>query len=117
MRDVPDPPFAGWDPPSYRVDARGKVVGAEPGAPSNWGRFGEVDQLIGVQVAHYSTSSPSSFFTSQSLNNRAGDLNALAFGVLVPMFGVGMNGVWAARHGAYGPRVGKPVSPADHEID
>lgn len=34
-----------------------------------------------------------------------GDLNALAFGVLVPMFGIGMNGVWAARYGSYGPRV------------
>ena len=33
-----------------------------------------------------------------------GQLNALAFGVLVPMFGIGMNGVWAARHGSYGPR-------------
>lgn len=46
-----------------------------------------------------------------------GELNALAFGVLVPMFGIGMNGVWAARHGAYGPRVGPAVSPTDHEID
>ena len=46
-----------------------------------------------------------------------GDLNALAFGVLVPMFGIGMNGVWASRHGAYGPRLGKAVSPTDHEID
>jgi hypothetical protein len=46
-----------------------------------------------------------------------GQLNALAFGVLVPMFGIGMNGVWAARHGSYGPRVGKPVSPTDREID
>jgi hypothetical protein len=46
-----------------------------------------------------------------------GQLNALAFGVLVPMFGIGMNGVWAARHGAYGPRVGREVSPTDHEID
>jgi hypothetical protein len=46
-----------------------------------------------------------------------GQLNALAFGVLVPMFGVGMNGVWAARHGSYGPRVGRAVSPTDHEID
>lgn len=46
-----------------------------------------------------------------------GDLNALAFGVLVPMFGVGMNGAWAARHGSYGPRVGTAVSAADHEID
>jgi hypothetical protein len=46
-----------------------------------------------------------------------GQLNALAFGVLVPMFGIGMNGVWAARHGTYGPRVGRAVSPTDHEID
>jgi hypothetical protein len=46
-----------------------------------------------------------------------GQLNALAFGVLVPMFGVGMNGVWAARHGSYGPRIGSVVSPTDHEID
>jgi hypothetical protein len=46
-----------------------------------------------------------------------GDLNALAFGVLVPMFGIGMNGIWASRHGSYGPRVDKAVSPTDHEID
>jgi hypothetical protein len=46
-----------------------------------------------------------------------GQLNALAFGVLVPMFGVGMNGVWAARHGSYGPRIGTAVSPTDHKID
>jgi hypothetical protein len=46
-----------------------------------------------------------------------GDLNALAFGVLVPMFGIGMNGIWASRHGSYGPRVGNAVSPTEHEID
>ena len=34
-----------------------------------------------------------------------GQLNALAFGVLVPMFGIGMNGTWAALYGEYGPRV------------
>lgn len=33
------------------------------------------------------------------------DLNALAFGVLVPMLGVGANGVWAVRHGSFGPRL------------
>ena len=32
-------------------------------------------------------------------------LNALAFAVLVPMFGIGMNGAWAARYGSFGPRV------------
>ena len=46
-----------------------------------------------------------------------GQLNALAFGVLVPMFGIGMNGVWAALHGSYGPRIGRRVSPTDDEID
>ena len=46
-----------------------------------------------------------------------GDLNALAFGVLVPMFGIGMNGVWASRHGSYGPRIKNAVLPPDHEID
>jgi kynurenine formamidase len=45
VRDVPDLPFPGWDPPGYRVDTRGKVAGAEPGARNNWGRFGELDQL------------------------------------------------------------------------
>jgi hypothetical protein len=46
-----------------------------------------------------------------------GDLNALAFGVLVPMFGIGVNGVWAARHGTYGPRVSPRVSSRDTGID
>jgi kynurenine formamidase len=45
MRDIPDAPFAGWDPPGYTVDAAGKVVGAAPGEPNNWGRFGDDDQL------------------------------------------------------------------------
>lgn len=44
MREVPDAPFPGWDPPEYRVDDAGKVVGATPGAPNNWGRFGAHDQ-------------------------------------------------------------------------
>lgn len=35
-----------WEPPTYRVDAHGKVVGATPGRePHNWGRWGELDQL------------------------------------------------------------------------
>lgn len=39
------------------------------------------------------------------------DLNALAFGTLVPMFGIGVNGAWAARYGSFGPRV-KTTKPA-----
>ena len=46
-----------------------------------------------------------------------GQLNALAFGVLVPMFGIGMNGLWAARHGSYTPRRAPTVSPPDDGID
>ncbi len=46
-----------------------------------------------------------------------GQLNALAFGVLVPMFGIGMNGIWAARFGSYGPRSGTVVLPPDRKID
>lgn len=43
------------------------------------------------------------------------DLNALAFGVLVPMFGIGMNGAWAARYGSYGPRVNTSTPPGRNE--
>ncbi len=44
-------------------------------------------------------------------------LNALAFAVLVPMFGIGMNGVWAARYGSYGPRVNPTAKPSNRKID
>jgi kynurenine formamidase len=44
MRHVPDDPVTGWTPPAYTVDERGKVIGAEPGNPNNWGRWGEGDQ-------------------------------------------------------------------------
>ena len=44
MRRVADTPFSGWTPPSYVVDDRGKVSGATPGIPNNWGRWGSDDQ-------------------------------------------------------------------------
>jgi hypothetical protein len=43
-------------------------------------------------------------------------VNALAFGVLVPMFGIGMNGLWAVRHGSFGPRLDKSTLPSNREI-
>ncbi|MCY7300065.1 MAG: hypothetical protein LH616_12745, partial [Ilumatobacteraceae bacterium] len=43
-------------------------------------------------------------------------LNALAFGGLVPMFGIGMNGAWAARYGSYGPRVNPTAKPSNRKI-
>ena len=47
---------------------------------------------------------------------QAGELNALAFGVLVPMFGIGMNGAWAARYGSFGPRVNPTAKPSNRKI-
>lgn len=43
-------------------------------------------------------------------------LNPLAFGVLVPMFGIGMNGAWAARYGSYGPRIDPGSAPSNSKI-
>jgi hypothetical protein len=34
---------------------------------------------------------------------------SLAFGVLVPMYGLGLTGLWAARYGTFGPR--RPAPP------
>jgi tryptophan-rich sensory protein len=44
-------------------------------------------------------------------------VNALAFGILVPMFGIGVNGAWAVRHGRFGPRRDPSVQPTDRPID
>jgi hypothetical protein len=46
-----------------------------------------------------------------------GDLNALAFGILVPMFGIGLNGVLAVRHGRFGPRLDPMMRASDEKID
>lgn len=52
------------------------------------------------------------------------ELNPLAFGILVPMFGMGLNGVWASRHGTFGPRIVAKANrqaasdpPPDHEME
>jgi hypothetical protein len=39
-----------------------------------------------------------------------------AFAVLVPMFGLGVNGLWTARHGTFGPRV-RPAPAATDPAD
>ncbi len=36
-----------------------------------------------------------------STDGRSG--STLAFGVLVPLFGIGLNGVWASKHGTFSP--------------
>ncbi len=37
--------------------------------------------------------------------------SSLAVGLLVPMFGIGMNGLWAAYHGEFGPRLDADGAP------
>ncbi len=43
-------------------------------------------------------------------------VNALAFGILVPMFGLAMNALWSVRHGTFGPRVDRSVQPTNRKI-
>jgi hypothetical protein len=45
-----------------------------------------------------------------------GDLNPLAFGVLAPMLGIGMNGLWAVRYGSFGPRLDRTMRPSNKKI-
>jgi hypothetical protein len=45
------------------------------------------------------------------------EVNALAFGILVPMFGIGVNGIWAVRHGTFAPRLDRTVQPSNRSID
>jgi hypothetical protein len=47
---------------------------------------------------------------------RDDDLNPLAFGILVPMFGIGLNGLWASRHGSFGPRLRPGMRGTDRSI-
>lgn len=45
-------------------------------------------------------------------------LNVLAFGALVPMLGIGLNGAWAASHGTFGPRQpARATRPNHRKID
>ena len=39
----------------------------------------------------------------------------LAFGILVPVFGLGLNGLWAARHGTVPPRRTTPTRQDHHD--
>lgn len=44
MREVPEVQFGPWTSPSTEIDADGKLIGAVPGTPNNWGRWGVRDQ-------------------------------------------------------------------------
>ncbi len=48
-------------------------------------------------------------------DGRAG--STLAFGILVPMFGLGLNGLWCSKHGSFAPRqvLGSPTEADDDD--
>jgi kynurenine formamidase len=47
---IKDKPLLPWEPPQYTVDALGKILGATPTEPHNWGRWGEEDQIGTVNL-------------------------------------------------------------------
>ena len=47
-------------------------------------------------------------------DGRAG--STLAFGVLVPLLGLGLNGLWASKYGTFGKRILPEVSAPEGEI-
>jgi hypothetical protein len=53
---------------------------------------------LGVQVAVAVVTASVRLYTS------------LAFGILVPVFGLGLAGLWAARHGRFAPRPPEPAA-------
>ena len=42
--------------------------------------------------------------------------STLAFGILVPMFGLGLNGLWCARYGEFRPRVRVDSTASDDSV-
>jgi hypothetical protein len=44
------------------------------------------------------------------------DGSTLAFGVLVPLLGLGLNGLWASKYGMFGKRILGEVSAPEGEI-
>ncbi len=71
------------------------LSGAAPAAVRRW-----FLALLGVQVAVAVTTASIQVFTS------------LAFGVLVPMWGLGLAGLWGSRHGRFTPRAPDHKRPA-----
>lgn len=65
-------------------------------APSATARL--MNALLGVQVAV-------ALATAIARGSTDGEPGStLAFGILVPMLGLGLNGLWGARHGSFRPR-------------
>lgn len=81
----------------------GKALPAAPKRALIW--------LLGVQIV----TALGTALARPNTDGKAG--STLAFGVLVPMLGLGLNGLASARHGRFGPRQRKRPAPADPEAE
>jgi len=80
-------------------------------APSRVRR--QMNLMLGVQVV---TAFATTFWRSTGPDGNPG--SSLALGILVPMLGLGMNGLWASRHGVFGERLfnnSRPSPTSDDE--
>ncbi len=66
--------------------------------------------LLGVQIA---TAFATTFWRLDGPDGTPG--SSLAVGLLVPMFGLGLNGLWAAYHAEFGPRR-DDATTTDHDV-
>ena len=81
----------------------GKALPAAPKRALLW--------LLGVQIV----AALGTALARPNTDGRAG--STLAFGVLVPMLGLGLNGLASARHGTFGPRRRRGESGSDEGDD
>ncbi len=78
------------------------VVAGEVAPPGvkralRWALWAQIAVAVGVMVVGFSRTKPQEF-------------NWAATVIVVPLFGLGMNGMWVARHGTFGPRILTPRS-------
>ena len=74
----------------------------------------QVKRLMNGCLVVQSTVGLGTALARPSTDGKAGSV--LAFGVLVPMLGLGLNGLWVSRYGTFGPRrlkdeSAEPVDP------
>ena len=73
----------------------------------------QMNLMLGVQMV---TAFATTFWRSTGPDGNPG--SSLALGILVPMLGLGMNGLWASRHGVFGERLfnnSRPSPTSDDE--
>ena len=68
-------------------------------------------QMLGLLAVQVVTATATTFARLEGPDGEPG--SSLAVGFLVPMFGFGLNGLWAAAHGSFPSRRRKEAPPAD----